>query len=120
DAVCSISAGIATATPMSPSLPSARCFAIYRLESQEGSPGLVGKHIQKSIRTLPHVADSLLDLSQQIFAEHRHSLRVQDNALKHHSSHPAHEDVPFPCWKLLPSVERHTGAGNRSHTNPQR
>ena len=36
-----------------------------RLDPQDGSGSLVGRQIQESIRPLPHVSDSLLQLGQQ-------------------------------------------------------
>src|SRR4051794_25571494 len=83
------------------------CLGRDWFDAEQRAFVLVCEHIEETVRALPHIADPLLQIGQQVLLKN-HAVRVQDDALEERASHAPDEDVALPPWKLVARVERQT------------
>src|SRR5688500_4163767 len=89
-------------------------FLTRGLESQKGAAIFRSQHVQKTIRTLPHVPDALLQILQHRFAPQLFPFVAENNALQLPRAWDApltqagDERVAFPVWKTIAGIKRHT------------
>src|SRR5207302_6294082 len=86
----------------------------------------VGQQIQQAVRTLPHVANPLVEVAQQRLAPELLPLVVEHDPLelsarRHFAfAQPAYERVALPAWKAVAAVEHETRRRNRRHPEDDR
>src|SRR5262249_47620421 len=95
---------------------------LSRFNLEQRARLFVGEQIQKSVRSLTHVADALMENHQQRF-EALLAFIVEDDSLdvagsrNASDSHRTYEEIVFPRRELISRVERQ--AGCRDRRNPK-
>src|SRR5437899_10588976 len=96
-----------------PSLP----ILLNRLESQQRTERFVREQIQKTIGPLPHLANPLLQFTEERLPTYRQTALVQHDPLQLCSDETAQEQAPLPRCKPVAGVEGH--ARQRDGRSPE-